>query len=92
MTRASDAGIPAADATTGTAAWRAAVTAAAVGLLVGGTLGTLGAVLVGAALLLLGLPDDWASAAAALTAAAGLVPTAGLVRRVWRVERHGPEA
>ena len=70
----------------------AIVTAVSVGLLVAGTLGIVGAVIVGTSLHLLGLPDDWSMVAAVATAAASLVPTAALVRRVWRIERDGPDA
>ena len=69
----------------------AVATAAAVGLLVASTLGTVGAAVVGSALLLLGVPDLWASAAAALAAAAVLIPSTALARQVWSVERHGTE-
>lgn len=89
MILASEADIPEIGRSRGPAA---AATALAVGLLVAGTLGTVCAVIVGASLHLLGVPDDWAAAAAVLTAAAGVVPAAALARRVWQVERHGPEA
>lgn len=82
-------GTPATPAGTGRLA--AGATALSVGLLVAATLGTVAAVIVGAGLHLLGIPGDWASAIALVTAAAGLVPAANLGRRVWRLERHGPE-
>lgn len=69
----------------------AALAAAAVGLLAAGTLGTVTAVIVGAALYLIGLPDTWAEGIAAIAAAACLMPCAMLARRVWQVERHGSD-
>lgn len=65
--------------------------ALSVGLLTAGTLGTVAAVLVGAGLHLLGLPDDWATIAAVLALAASLLPSAALGRRVWQSERDGPQ-
>lgn len=92
MNLTSHTGTPVPDALAKAGAWSAGATALAVGLLVAGTLGTVGAMTVGAALHLLGIPDAWAEAAAALAAAAVLIPTASLVRRVWQVERQGIEA
>ena len=92
MTLTSDAGSPAPAAAAITRPVAAFVAAVSVGLLVAGTLGIVGAVIVGASLHLLGVPDDWSSAAAVAVAAAGLIPTAALVRRVWRVECDGPDA
>lgn len=91
MSLASRIGASTPDALAHAGAWSAGATAVAVGLLVAGTLGTVGAMTVWAALHLLGVPDDWALVAAAMLAAAGLHPTATLARRVWRVERHGIE-
>ena len=77
-------------------AWRPAIragaTAAAVGLLIAGTLGPAGGTIVGAAVHLLGVSDHWAGIAASLTAATALLPAASVARRTWRVERHGEEA
>lgn len=67
----------------------AALAAVTVGLLTAGTLGTVAAVIVGATLYLIGLPDAWAEGVAAATAAACLLPCAALARRVWQVERRG---
>lgn len=92
MSLATDAGLP---ASTGAGSPRrlvALATAAAVGLLVAGTLGTLTASIVGTALDLLGAPDDWAMAAAGITAALSLLPSAALARRVWLVECERPDS
>lgn len=69
-----------------------AVTAMLVGLLVAGTLGTVSAIIVGTGLHLLGLPDVWALAAAIVTVAASLFPSAALACRTWQVERDGIDA
>lgn len=62
-----------------------------VGLLVAGTLGTISAVVIGTGLHLLGVPGDWAFAAAIVTAGVSLVPSAAFARRAWTVERDGIE-
>jgi len=69
----------------------AALAAVTVGLLAASTLGTVTAVIVGAALYLIGVPDTWAQGVAILAAAACLLPCAALARRVWQVERHGSD-
>lgn len=92
MSLTSDAGFPASPAAAKLPASGAIVIGLSVGLLVAGTLGIVGAVIVGTSLHLLGVPDDWAVRAAGFTVAASLIPTAALVRRVWQVECCGPEA
>lgn len=70
----------------------AAVAALSVGVLSAATLGTVAAVIVGAAMHLLGLPDLWAEGLGAVAAAACLPFCALLARRAWRSERGSPDA
>lgn len=67
----------------------AATAALSVGMLAAATLGTVAAVVVGTASHLIGAPDSWAEAIAALAAAACLPFCATLALRAWRIERGG---
>lgn len=92
MIATANATVPRPATAVGARALQAAATAVAVALLVVSTLGTVSAVIVGASLDLLGVPDLWAWSAAGVAAAATVPAAAALARTAWRTERQGLDA